>query len=161
MNSIAQKTNCKWCKKTNAPAKRNLGLWAGLMLAILPKCPFCVMAYTGTLALCSKDSVQVLDHTFSSTATILFTSLFSLLTLAAIYLNKRGSRTRVALMISTSGTVMVICSAAFYGGMALYYTGVATIFAGAWLNGSLLYFIKKAKQVFTSAALFKSSKQAV
>jgi hypothetical protein len=158
MNSIAQKTNCKSCKKTNAPAKRNLGLWAGLMLAILPKCPFCVMAYTGTLALCSKDSVQVLDHTFSSAATIVFTSFFCLLIVGSIYLNKRGNRTRFALMISLAGSAMVVCSAAFYGGMALYYTGVATIFAGAWFNGSLLYFIKKAKQVFTSAALYKSSK---
>jgi hypothetical protein len=156
-----QKNNCKSCKKANTPPIRNLGLWAGLILAILPKCPFCVMAYTGTLALCSKDSLQVLDHTFSSATTLVFTSFFSLITLLSIYLNKRGTRTHFALMISMAGTAMVLCSAAFFGGMALYYAGVVVIFAGAWLNGSLLYFINKAKQAFSSSVFYQSAKQSV
>lgn len=119
------------------------------------------MAYTGTLALCSKDSLQVLDHTFSSATTLVFTSFFSLITLLSIYLNKRGTRTHFALMISMAGTAMVICSAAFFGGMALYYAGVVVIFAGAWLNGSLLYFINKAKQAFSSSVFYQSAKQSV
>ncbi len=161
MTKTTEKSTCKSCKKANTPSKRNLGLWGGLILAILPKCPFCVLAYTGTLALCSKDSLQVLDHTFSSAATIVFTSFFSLITLLSIYLNKRGNRTRFALMISAAGTIMVLCSAAFYGGIALYYAGVAIIFAGAWLNGSLLYFINKAKQAFSSSIFYQATKRSV
>jgi hypothetical protein len=159
MTKTTQKSNCNSCKKANTPSKRNLGLWGGLILAILPKCPFCVMAYTGTLALCSKETVQVLDHSFSSATTIAVTSFFCLFTLAGIYLNNRGNRTRFALMISAAGTIIVLCSAAFYGGIALYYAGVAIIFAGAWLNGSLLYFINKAKQIFSSPVFYRPSKR--
>ncbi len=153
-----KKNNCTACRKKNRIPKKSFGLFGGLLLALLPKCPFCIMAYSGTLMLCGKDSVVVSNYTHTSSLTILLTSLFCLVTLLSIYFNKRGTRTGYALLISVFGTCLVISSTLFYGGWSLYYTGVAVIFAGVWLNGSLLYFINKAKQIFSAAPYYKSRK---
>lgn len=153
-----EKNTCLTCGKNNRVSKRNFGLVGGLLLALLPKCPFCIMAYSGTLMLCGKNSASISEYTYTSTATILLTSFFCLVTLLSIYFNKRGTRTRYALLISLFGTCLVIISTLFYGGWSLYYTGVAVIFAGVWLNGSLLYFINRAKQVFGAAPYYKSRK---
>lgn len=153
-----EKNNCTTCRKKDRISQKSYGLLGGLLLALLPKCPFCVMAYSGTLMLCGKNTVSESHYTATSAATIIITSFFCLLTLLSIYFNKRGTRTRYALFISTFGTCLVISSTLFYGGWGLYYTGVAVIFAGVWLNGSLLYFINKAKQIFGTTAYYKSQK---
>jgi hypothetical protein len=155
MKAIGKNT-CQTCGKNNRVSKRNFGLLGGLLLALLPKCPFCIMAYSGTIMLCGKDSVSASDYTSTSATTIALTSFFCLLTLLSIYFNKRGTRTGYALLISIFGTGLVISSTLFYGGWSLYYTGVSVIFAGVWLNGSLLYFISKAKQIVGVAPYYKS-----
>lgn len=153
-----EKNTCHTCGKNNRVSKRNFGLLGGLLLALLPKCPFCIMAYSGTLMLCAKDSTSISEHIYTSTTTILLTSFFCLVTLLSIFFNKRGIRTRYALLISLFGTCLVIISTLFYGGWGLYYTGVAVIFAGVWLNGSLLYFINRAKHIFGATRDYKSQK---
>jgi hypothetical protein len=156
-----EKNNCNACRKKNRVSKKSYSLLGGLLLALLPKCPFCIMAYSGTLMLCGKDTVSELHYTSTSAATVFLTSFFCLLTLLSIYFNKRGSRTRYALFISIIGASFVISSTLFYGGWSLYYTGVAVIFTGVWLNGSLFYFINKAKQIFGTAQYYKSPKSSV
>jgi hypothetical protein len=153
-----EKNNCTSCRKKDRVSKKSFGLLGSLLLALLPKCPFCIMAYSGTLMLCGKDTVSESHYTSTSTATIILTSFFCLLTLLSIYFNKRGSRTRYALLISTIGTCFVISSTLFYGGWGLYYTGVGIIFTGVWLNGSMLYFACKLKQFFDSGIYHKSEK---
>lgn len=144
------KNNCQPCAKKHAAPKKNYGVWIGLLLAILPKCPFCVMAYSGTLMLCSKDAVIVSTHTNTSGITIIFTSIFCLLSVVGIYFNKRGIRTRYALGMAIAGACMIMTSVLLSGGLMLYYCGVAFIFAGVWLNGSMLYFVNKAKHFFST-----------
>lgn len=146
---VIEKKNCQPCAKKNAPPKKNYGVWAGLLLAVLPKCPFCIMAYSGTLMLCSKDAVTVSTHTNTSVITTILTSLFCLLSIFGIYFNKRGVRTLYALTMAMAGACMVMTSVLLYGGLGLYYGGVVFIFAGVWLNGSLLYFVHKAKHFFS------------
>jgi hypothetical protein len=156
-----EKNNCTTCRKKDRISKKSYSLLGGLLLALLPKCPFCIMAYSGTLMLCGKDTVSESHYTSTSTATIVLTSFFCLLTLLSIYFNKRGNRTHYALLISTIGTCFVISSTLFYGGWSLYYTGVAVIFTGVWLNGSLLYFVNKAKRAFGTEQYYKSQKSSV
>jgi hypothetical protein len=150
MQSIA-KNNCQPCAKNHPSPKKNYGVWAGLLLAVLPKCPFCIMAYSGTLMLCSRDAVTVSAHTYTSVTTTILTSLFCLLSIIGIYFNKRGTRTRYALSMAIAGACMVMTSVLLSGGLGLYYIGVVLIFAGVWLNGSMLYFVNKAKHLFSVA----------
>jgi hypothetical protein len=154
-----EKKNCRSChNKTTSHHRKHYGIWSGLLLALLPKCPFCVMAYSSTLVLCSKDSVAVSTHTNSSVVTAIITSFFCLLAVAGIYFNKRGTRTRVALWMSMAGTSMVMTGVLFFGGWVLYYSGVVILFAAVWLNGSLLYFINKGKAFFSFVGFYKPVK---
>jgi hypothetical protein len=156
---LPEKKSCKSCpKKTHTPT-RNYGVWGGLLLALLPKCPFCVMAYSGTLMLCSKDSIAVTEYTNISATTIVFTSFFCLLALVGIFFNKRGIRTNYALLLAIVGSCLVMTGVLYDGGWTLYYGGVALLFAAVWLNGSLWYFINKAKAFFHTHFFHSSQKQ--
>jgi hypothetical protein len=42
-----------------------------------------------------------------------------------------------------AGSALTIFSVTKGGGPTLYYLGVIVIFAGAWLNASLLYYVRK------------------
>ena len=122
--------------------KNQTGLLAGILLALLPKCPFCYMAFSGTLMLCGNGS-GMFTRTFSSLPTQIFSVTFCLLILLFIILNFRDKRTLYAIALAVVGSAMIIYSTTISGGLMLYYCGVVIIFFGVWLNASLLYFINR------------------
>jgi len=145
----ANKKNCTPCKKRNrivVPQKQT-GIVAGILLALLPKCPFCYMAFSGTLMLCGNGD-GMFTRTFSSLPTQFFSITFCLLILLFIILNYRDKRTMYAIALGVIGSSMIICSTTIAGGLVLYYSGVMIIFFAVWLNASLLYFINAIKKYF-------------
>ena len=150
MRSVSANKSCAPCKKNSKKvlSQKQAGVVAGILLALLPKCPFCYMAFSGTLILCSNGS-GMFTRTFSSLPTQIFSVTFCLLILLFIILNFRDRRTLSAIALSVAGSAMVICSTTIAGGLMLYYSGVAVIFFGVWLNASLLYFIDRIRRLFT------------
>ncbi len=144
--------NCKPCKRkrTTIIRKENAGLFNGILLALIPKCPFCFMAYSSTAMLCGKSGAMISKQSFTSSASILITALFCLIALACIIFNYRDTRTKYAIALAASGSVLVIISVTVTGGLPLYYGGVFLVFIGVWLNASLLYFVKKIKRTVES-----------
>lgn len=145
MKASYNDNDCKPCKKVKATKKSN-GKWGTLstiLLVLLPKCPFCFVAYTSTVVLCGNGVSASSGHTFSSQVTLLIAVVFCCAAIAGILLNYRDKRTWYALLLATAGTLMIVYSVAVSGGMFLYYAGVAIVFAGVWLNGSLLYIAGK------------------
>ncbi len=148
----ANKKNCTPCKKrgkTILPEKQT-GVVAGILLALLPKCPFCYMAFSGTLMLCGNGE-GMFTRTFSSLPTQVFSIIFCLLILLFIVLNFRDKRTLYAITLATVGSAMIIYSTTIAGGLMLYYFGVIIIFFAVWLNASLLYFIDRIKKYFADS----------
>jgi hypothetical protein len=136
-----QGNHCKNKVLKNQDFKNKIGyLGSVILLAILPKCPFCIMAYTSTAILCSNKTIETTSH---STSTIMLTSLLSLMVFIGIFLNYRGTRTYWSLLIASLGISCTLYSVIKDGGSQLYYLGIAIIIVGIWLNGSLLYFVKK------------------
>jgi hypothetical protein len=137
--------DCKSCRKAgaNPGVKKSTGWLMGFLLVILPKCPFCILAYTSTLMLCGKDSITTKTSIHYSQTTLLITSVLCLLTLFSILMNYRDTRTKYALGLVLAGSSMAILSAFQTGGEYLYYMGVMVIFTGVWTNGSMLYFVRK------------------
>ena len=136
--------DCKPCKKKRIVSgeKKRLGLLTTLLLVLLPKCPFCLMAFSSTVILCGKaGAMSELTHT--SPATIFITSFFCFLVLISILFNYRDARTKYALLLVATGCLFVICSVCIGGGLPLYYSGVILLFVGVWLNASLLFVISK------------------
>jgi len=140
-------TNCNNCTEVVKKPKGRLGIFSFFILVILPKCPFCIMAFTSTAMLCGEGINMEVSKTYNSNLTILITAVLGLITLASLILNRKGKRTWYALLLSIVGLGCLLFSVVKYGGQPLYYTGIVLVFFGVWLNGSLLWFLRNAKTV--------------
>jgi hypothetical protein len=136
-------TTCNSCDSPSPGTRKSFGIMTGLLLALLPKCPFCVMAFTGTALLCGEGSVIEVSRTHNSLLTITITGVLCLLTLVGIALNRRGKRTWYSLAFASAGIAMIMYSVIRSGGQPVYYGGILIVFLAVWLNGSLLWFVKK------------------
>jgi hypothetical protein len=136
--------DCKPCKKRNTVShgKKHAGLLTTILLILLPKCPFCLMAYSSTLILCGKAG-GVSELTHSSSTTIFITAFFCFTVLLSIILNYRDARTRYSFLLAAAGCFLIMYSVSVGGGLPFYYSGVILVFVGVWLNASLLYVIRK------------------
>jgi hypothetical protein len=106
------------------------------------------MAYSGTVMLCTQNETSISSTTHTSGITIGLTSFLCAVTLLSIFLNYRDQRSKYALSLAFTGSVLSVISTAYTGGIFLYYTGVVLIFFGIWLNGSLFFFINKIKTIY-------------
>ncbi len=146
------KGDCKPCKKKKlvSDKKKRLGIITTLVLVLLPKCPFCLLAFSSTVMLCGKAG-GVYGLTHRSSITILITAFFCFLILVSILFNYRDARTKWALLLVTIGCLLVMCSVCTGGGLFLYYSGVTLLFLGVWLNASLLYIIRNIRNRLKTA----------
>jgi drug/metabolite transporter (DMT)-like permease len=98
--------------------------------------------------LCGEGAIMsTAERTHVSEATIWVSALCCLLTLIAVVLNYRDKRTGIAIGLVLAGTACIIFSVLKGGGMPLYYTGVGLLFAGAWMNASLMYVLEKLRNM--------------
>jgi hypothetical protein len=141
MRRVSANKSCAPCKNSSKKVlfQKQTGVVAGILLALLPKCPFCYMAFSGTLMLCGNGS-GMFTRTFSSLPTQIFSVTFCLLILLFIILNFRDKRTLYAIALAVVGSAMVIYSTTIAGGLMLYYSGVVMIFFSVWLNASFALF---------------------
>ena len=63
-------------RKRSLKERNRRGILSTFLLIVLPKCPFCVMAYSGTLILCGKTGIVSAEVTPSSSTTIFVTLFF-------------------------------------------------------------------------------------
>ncbi len=138
-------TNMKKCS-TQKNCASNYGIkwlsWLpGIIIAILPKCPFCLMAYSGVVTLCSGHTLYP-NAGSSSAYIILGLSVFILSSLA---FNYKGVRTIISFLISTIGIATLMMSQFIIMSSTLYYIGVVVLVCGIWYNGSFFYFYNKLK----------------
>ena len=136
--------DCKPCRKrdTVSERKKHAGLLTTILLILLPKCPFCLMAFSSTIILCGKAG-GASELTHSSSTSILITAFFCFTVLLSIILNYRDRRTSYSFLLATAGCLLVMYSVCAGGGLPMYYSGVILVFIGVWLNASLLYILKK------------------
>ena len=124
------------------------------LLVLLPKCPFCILAYSSTVMMCGKDSFFADVRQHQSGLTIGITASLSLLVLLSIAFNYRDRRSLWSLVIVAVGGSLAIWSTVSGGGEYLYYAGVSMIALGVWLNGSLLYVWRRVSGYLGSGARF-------
>lgn len=139
-----KKKDCMPCDgEVKSPDSVRYSSWIpGILLAVLPKCPFCFMAFSSTMLLCGEGTTLTAERIYQSTPTIILSAVFCAAAIAGILLVRRDIRTFYSLLLALTGATMVMTSVLKGGGMGLYYAGTVIIFAGVWLNSSLLYFLR-------------------
>jgi len=112
-----------------------------LLVAILPKCPFCIMAYSGAITLCSGTTM----YPNSGGPSAYLAIGLAILVLISILINFKGKKTWIALGISSIAILLIVSSQFYFISSTQYYIGTGLLLFGIWYNGSFSYFYKKYK----------------
>ena len=133
MSHCANQNVCRSSKRLNYSS------WVPVfIIAVLPKCPFCVMAYSGAISLCSGNMYFPNSHAYSAYIIV----GLSIITLSGIILNNKGRRTIIAAIVATIGILFLAISQFYSLSEHLYYLSVGLLFFGIWYNGSFHYFYR-------------------
>ena len=121
----------------------------GILLAILPKCPLCVITYSSAVAFCGG----VQQYNLSQGSSLFLYLGFAVLTFSMILINYKGTRSLFALFYVLLGTGLVLYgqlfSTSFY-----YYAGAGLLLWGCWLNGSFSHFFRRGIQALKGTQRF-------
>jgi hypothetical protein len=110
------------------------GIWSGFVLLLVPKCPFCFMAFSSVLVFCGENGTGHSSRHFYSSATLILSVIFCLTALLSIIFYYRPHCGKYALLLTVPGAAFVLVSVAAGGGMPLYYTGAALVMTGLLRN---------------------------
>jgi len=117
---------------------------SAMLIALIPKCPFCMLAYSLAITVCSAKAI---------THTPVWTSFISislaLATLLIVVYNYRGRRTLAAAALVLLGTAFISYSELYSGNITHYYMGCMVLVVGVWANGSFLFFVKLLRSKFS------------
>lgn len=133
-------THCACKKDRNRKINSSwLSVFGAFFIALLPKCPFCIMAYSSAITLCSGKKLYEADPTWGSYVSI----GLAIFTLAIIIYNYKGFKTIAAAALVVIGSAFIFTSEFHTGEMMHYNFGASLLLLGVWLNANLMYFVKK------------------
>ena len=137
MNPPKEICATKACK--NKAGYSSVSWLPAIFIAILPKCPFCIMAYSGAMSMCSGKMLFPNADTYSG----YFIVAISFIVILGIILNYKGTQTWWAVSFAILGSVIIGISQFITLSEHIYYLGAFVLFFGIWLNGSFTYFYNK------------------
>ena len=126
-------------QKTKRKSKGNYSIFSGILIAIIPKCPYCILAYSSAITMCSGSKLY--SHTPGWTSYLLLG--LAALTLLFILLNYKGKRTIAAAALVASGSLLMLISQFYTFEINHYYIGTFLLLFGVWVNASFRFFYKK------------------
>lgn len=130
---------CSCPNKSKRRKQQSLPFALALLVALLPKCPFCVLGYSGVVVLCSGAK----QYQYDTHWTNFIPAGATLLVCLALLFNAKGHRTWWALGIALTGGLLVTHAQILTGNSVEYYAGTALVFFAVFLNGSLPFFWRK------------------
>jgi len=110
----------------------------GVLIALIPKCPFCILAYSSAITLCSGTTVYMHHPEWTSWISI----ILAVFTLMMVLVNYRGKRTLFAAFFVLLGSGLIVMCELYTGEIEVYYYGVILLLFGVWLNASFFYFYR-------------------
>jgi hypothetical protein len=130
-----QETRCVGCSEIVLPERPQPRPWQstalGLVVLLLPKCPFCVVAYTSSMAICGAPSLT--EHHTDWGAWLAIG--LAVLCLGSIARNYRGAGTRTAIVMAFVGICLLVTGLFIPNAMGWYYAGAALLFLSSFYNG--------------------------
>ena len=146
-NRIAQiaNKNCQCKKQGNTQKYRSAPLLLSIIIAVLPKCPFCIFGYSSVLVLCSGTPAGPQNPLFFQLVPPLVVAGVAL----SLWWNYKDRRTWVALAMTVLGGAIVWQAQQRTGDLYLYYAGAGLIFVAVFVNGPFLYFWNRLIRLFS------------
>jgi hypothetical protein len=129
---------CQKAKPPNKQAKK-ASYFLGLLIAILPKCPFCAFGYSAVLTMCSGKSF----HTYIPSSLNWIPIFLSIILIFSLIFNFKRPLSIYAILIALLGASLITYSELFTGSETLYYFGVLMLFISVLFNGRFQYLLKR------------------
>ncbi len=128
------------CKKCNTTRKvytfRNSSFFSAILIILLPKCPFCIMAYSSAITICGGQDIYL-----SSNNWISFIPLaLAVVVFSMIVLNRKGRRTWIAAIVALISAFLIVLSHQLIISASYYNIGGVGLLIAAWINGNLVAF---------------------
>ncbi len=138
MLSNANDNNCHSCGRENKKEKDSkLSFLSSLLVIIIPKCPFCIMAFSSAMTVCGGQSYYMSHNNWVS----LIPLVLAAVVVVMIARNFRDIRTFLALAISIFSTIMLILSHQLIISEVYFTIGSIMLVFSVWLNGSFISFV--------------------
>ena len=138
MSHLPNSCPCPKAKKPKQKA-RSLSVLSGLLIILLPKCPFCILTFSSAITLCSGAKIYQHAPGWASFISIGLAAA----TLLLLAWNYKGLRTIGAVSLVLLGSYFIISSELRTGELAEYYWGAFFLLLGVWMNGSFYFFFRK------------------
>lgn len=135
---VKSSCTCSSAKKLKTK-KPVFPIMTSILLAIIPKCPYCILAYSSAITMCSGSKI----YTTSPNWTSYFLLALAMLTLVSVLLNYKGNRTIIATSLITLGTLLMLGCQLYTFNISHYYLGTFLILFGVWVNASFRFFYRK------------------
>lgn len=150
------------CKKCDFSRKdsafQNSSFLSSALVILIPKCPFCIMAYSSAISVCGGQSMYMESNNWVSFIPI----ILAVAVFVFIALNSRGRRTFVAKSVALVSILLILLSHQLIIESVYYDLGSIGLLISIWINGSLLHFsnfianrISKIKNQFSSDRTIK------
>ena len=140
-----EKTCCKSkpvLSIAKTPTKKGgwLSFVSAALIIVLPKCPFCIAAYSGAMMMFYEVDSASLAPIFMH-----LKPLLGLLVLTSILLNFKGKKSKIAVSITVASFVFLLLEV--YANVHLIPTWIVYLgfFFGAWYNGNFVHFYRFVK----------------
>ena len=132
-------------KKIKKEKKSIPPLFTGIIIAIIPKCPYCILAYSSAITMCSGAKLYPQSPGWTSYILLGLATL----TLILILRNYRGKRTIAAVALVSIGSLLMLACQFYTFNINHYYIGTFLVLFGVWVNASFRYFLRLwAKRLF-------------
>ena len=119
--------------------KGKYSIYSGILIALIPKCPYCILAYSSAITMCS--GTRIYSQTPGWTSYLLIG--LAILTLFLVIFNYRGKRTLVSAGLVAAGSLFMLLGQFYTYQMTHYYLGTFLLLFGVWFNASFLFFYRK------------------
>ena len=130
--------SCNRCTShTRFKTRSQVPFISSLLIIIIPKCPFCIMAYSSAITMCGGKSIYMAQNNWISHIPL----LLSILILYLLIRNYKDQRTIFAILFAVMGFVLLMLVHRYILISDFYNLGAVFLIFSIWLNGSLLSFV--------------------
>lgn len=121
------------------PSKKGgfLSFMSAALIILLPKCPFCIAAYSGALVMFYEVDSASLAPIFTH-----LKPLLGLLVLTSILLNFKGRKSKVAVVITAVAFALLLLEVYLNFHVIPTWIIYLGFFFGAWYNGNFVHFYR-------------------